>query len=559
MRLGLKYTIYTIAAVIGINLTIGVFLFWGIGPLLDQIDVHMSANFSPAARLNPVITDNRPLLLLSFAAVAILSLLFVVIQLLMFHLHVMRPLKRAANQATAVARGDFSALTDDGRGEAVEIMELVRAVHFIRDRMQNYVNRLQAVRLKEHEAIQQAEQRPAHNSDLLNDIALELKNELNTVNGFAQLLRRGIEQRHDSDTIRRQCRNVLESSDALNVFAEKLLRLSHLECGRYILSRDQIRTMDFLQTLDGAYRRHAEMRNIALTCHYSPEQPDVLICDREMLFNGFGLLLAGIIRTSPVGSEVSYGCIGSGTKVIFWLKAPPCEKMFLSLAALYRKNFMNAVSLRSEQLAGSLMLNLMVAKASLEIVHGVISVLGPDENGSEFMISFNAEDVIPGPAGESAGIHTASNLKSSVSTQRPRILPTGPVASEEIRKLRGVWLSGDDRSTLLLSEIFRQAGHILVTAPDENVCRQEIAEAGVDVLIIDQDPQLRTLVLLKELRETTLSGKKPYTIVVAPFLDGSERRNLLRAGVDECWVKPIDIELVFARLRQLSQGESNNV
>jgi|GEM_PF-3198925 len=561
MRLSRKYGTYLAITLVAVNLAAGIFLLWGIEPLLSQLELRMSVDFNPAARINPVMTDNRPLLWLFLAAMILLSLLLAGVQLLMFHLQVLRPLRKTVEQATAVAGGDFTADLSVDEKLPEEIVALRRAIRFTRDRMQNYVNRLQASRLREHENTRPQEKNSQINSDFLSGVGGELKNPLSLVSGAAQLLQQNLaalpSPADGHADWQRQCQLILHGTEKLNAMIDKLLSLSHLDPGHYAVRRTVIHTADFLQALDEQYRQPAERRKIALTCHYSPDQPDLILCDRDMLLNGFGLLLSGIIRTSPIGSEVSYGCISSGAKVIFWLKAPPTEKMHLPLAALYRKNFLNPASSRAEQLSGTLMLNLTIVQASLELIRGAVSVLGPDDEGSEFMIAFSSDDILP-PVTESAGVHMASNLSSAAATQRFRYreLLHQNLSSALARKLQVALFGSDDSIRQLLEEVFRRENHQLVEFADEEEGVQLLSDsaAGWDLLLIDWEPQFRPVVFLKKLREQ-LGEKMPPVVMMVPWLDSVERDQWMRVGVAEIWRKPLDIQQLRTQLGMLSRGE----
>lgn len=557
MKISTKYTVYTVMSVVLLNLTAGIFILWGINPLLDQVDMQMSANFAPAAKLNPIMADDRPLIILGFAAIVGISLVFTAVQLIMFRIQIVKPLRQAVIQAGQLSRGDFALEIETDIEAAEELAELGRSLRFLRDRMQSYVNRLQASRTRENQAINRVETFNHLKGDFLSNVSLELKNPLNSIRGFARLIMRDIEAGKYDEELQRKCGIITDSAEILNSFIDNLLNLSKLDSGQYVQRQQDIHTADFLQDISELNRTLAENRRIALTCHYSPEQPDIIVSDRDVLFNGFALLLTGIIKTSPVGSEVSFGCIRSGARVIFWLKAPPCENMQMSLAAMYRKNFLNASATGMAHLSGALMLNLALAKSSFEIINANVSVLGPDEQGSEFIISFNADDLLPEHS-SATHLHTASNLDSAhASSHHSRRREPFQLMAEAIQhpQLQAVLLETDENTRKLLEHILRQDGHRLECSYDEKSCIALIAEHHCNLLLIDQQNYQPTLELIK-----TLKGQKPepmpYVIVMATHLEDAERQELVLAGVDECWIKPLDVDVVFERFRMIDSGDA---
>ena len=525
---------------------------YGIRPILTQADKHvsMSVKYSPAPEFVTLNNGSDQSLTLFIVVLIAVSLLVFLLQMIYFRRIILVPLRNATEFSKRLANGDYKAELPAADSDD-EIDELYRELGFVRDRMQNYLSRLEASRERENNVRRKVETSSAIKGDFLANMSLELKNPLTAISGFTNLLRQELTEWKFTESKLQKCDIILENAESINAFFDKLMMLSQMGAGSYPLCSQEIDVAEFLQQIiENVYHR-LEKRNVTISCLYSPEQPQKIIADHDILHNAISMLLEGIVKTSQPGSAVRMGCKKDGPWVIFWIDAPRAESGHSSIASIFRKHFIQASGTRLSDISGITMLNLALAKSGFDLLHAKVSVNGPHPEGDSFSIAFNAEDVQEEVRSVSCPLlHYATNFNLILNQAKP----AGVVGKNEtpVRAMNVLMLETDVYTRMLVAEILYPQGHKLDVVHRRHDCLEMVGSQPYDLLIIDlQLPFNRYLDLVRQISSWS-SCEKMHVMVFAPYLTDHEKEQFTLCGIDECIFKPFDMEQLVRRLREIA-------
>ncbi len=543
-------------AVVLITVITGFSIGYGILPLVNQIDQHMSMKFSPAGSIQSMLYQSDNSVHMIVLAIFIVCVLFFVVQVIFILTKVVKPLKQVVKFATKLSRGNFSAELAINDKEPEEIKELIRSLNFMRDRMQSYIGRLQTSRSREQNARRKAESVNSLKGDFLTGMSLELKNPLNSIMGFSRILIKEAENGLYDEELLRKFRIIYQSAESLNAFIEKLFNLSRLDSGEHPVRRSMISSTEFFHDLNEINRPDAEACGVSITTCYSPDQPEKIVVDRDVLMNAMNMILSGMIKTSPENSEIVLGSEVEGNDVIFWIKAPVVKAGCPCVASVYRKNFLRSSATRLSQLSGSISVNLAIAKYSFDMIGGRVYIEGPDENGSLFRVAFDSDDMIYG--GDDAinsGLHYATNFDSIASEDSHSMAE--PFSLEQQRRIKIGLRFSDLNTEILIEELVKLAGHRLKTYSSDNESLDAAVNGSIDVLLLESDsPHAGVTELIGNLvRE---ADRRPYIVIMATHISENEHQRLIISGADECIEKPLNIDHMLRLFDRLSRINSQN-
>ncbi len=202
---------------------------------------------------------------------------------------VARPLRRAADAATEVARGDLSVRLDEGG--AGEVGALVSAFNSMTRSLE--VSRREL--LLQNERLRESEQ---HKRDLISMVSHELRTPLSAVLGFTSLL---LERDFPPDEQRRYLEIVDTQARRLATLAGDFLDVQLLEGGGFELDLAPFDLVELAHEQTRLFFSHSESHELVLDL---PDEPVIVNGDRDRLAQVVGNLLSNAIKYSPEGGEV---------------------------------------------------------------------------------------------------------------------------------------------------------------------------------------------------------------------------------------------------------------
>lgn len=202
---------------------------------------------------------------------------------------VAQPLRRAADAATDVARGDLSVRLDEGG--AGEVGALVTAFNSMARSLEVSRRELQL----QNERLRESEQ---HKRDLISMVSHELRTPLAAVLGFTSLL---LEREFPPEEQQRYLEIVDTQARRLAALAGDFLDVQLLEGGGFELDLAPFDLIELAREQARLFFSHSESHELFLDV---PEEPLVVNGDRDRLAQVIGNLLSNAIKYSPEGGEV---------------------------------------------------------------------------------------------------------------------------------------------------------------------------------------------------------------------------------------------------------------
>ncbi len=202
---------------------------------------------------------------------------------------VAQPLRRTADAATDVARGDLSVRLDEGG--VGEVAALVSAFNSMARSLE--VSRREL--LLQNERLRESEQ---HKRDLISMVSHELRTPLSAVLGFTSLL---LERDFPPDEQQRYLEIVDTQARRLATLAGDFLDVQLLEGGGFELDLAPFDLVELAREQTRLFFSHSESHELVLDM---PDDALIVNGDRDRLAQVVGNLLSNAIKYSPEGGEV---------------------------------------------------------------------------------------------------------------------------------------------------------------------------------------------------------------------------------------------------------------
>ena len=147
---------------------------------------------------------------------------------------------------------------------------------------------------------EEIEANQATRNSVLRFLSHEIKNPLNAVFGFSELL---IEEK-EINQAHKYAENIHTAADHVIRLVENLLSYSRYEIGKIELNPTAFDTKEWLDQLRSFLSRRASIAQVHLDIHMGPEVPATLICDKEKLTQIVYNITENAISHSPQGKTV---------------------------------------------------------------------------------------------------------------------------------------------------------------------------------------------------------------------------------------------------------------
>ena len=402
-----------------------------------------------------------------------------------------------------------------------------------------------AIRKKVEDELRQAKQAAeAANmakTEFLANMSHEIRTPMNVVVGMTELAL----QANVTDEVREYLSAVKASSDSLLGIIEDILDLSKIEAGRLVIESTAFSLRqcvgDTLKTL----ALHARQKQLEVLCDIASDVPDGLLGDplrlRQILLNLVGNALKFTERGEVVlkievdsGNERELTCHFSVNDTGIGI---PRDRQ----GALFRRFLQGDPS--TTRLYGGSGLGLTISARLVEMMQGRIWVNSEPEKGSAF--HFTARFALQSPvrqAGNAAPPQRAAH-DSAVAAMRS--------ATHASRARLDILLVEDNLlSQKLGCHLLRRQGHEVVVAENGVAALEAYHRRHFDLILMDvRMPRMDGLEATERIRqqEKSTGAHVPIIALTANAMVG-DREDCLRAGMDDCLIKPIQPAALLAAI-----------
>jgi two-component system CheB/CheR fusion protein len=370
--------------------------------------------------------------------------------------------------------------------------------------------------------------------EFLSIVSHELRNPLNSMLGWTQLLRN---REFDAAKTARALEAIERSAKAQAKLIEDILDTSRITTGKLDLDIREISLAPVLESAIGVARLSAEAKNIQIKAVLESEiievsgDPDRL---QQVILN----LLSNAIKFTPVEGRVTVKleCIGSFAKIKVSDTGQGISADFLP-HVFERFRQANSSSNRSE---GGLGLGLSIVEHLVELHGGQVYAESPGiGQGATFTVQLPL-------------LNRAIREKTNLTP-----LPHHSINSSLLEGLRVLVVDDDAGLRELLKTILEQygAGVTAVSSARDAIATLTANPGEYDVLLSDIGmPEEDGYMLIRQVRELSaeLGGQIPAAALTA-YVRGEEQRETFNAGFQRHIAKPVEPEQLVSAIAELAK------
>ncbi|MEI8311766.1 MAG: ATP-binding protein, partial [Verrucomicrobiota bacterium] len=383
------------------------------------------------------------------------------------------------------------------------------------------------------EATEKAESATAAKSEFLGIMAHELRNPLNGVLGFAELL----SDTSLDDEQKGYVRTISSSGEHLLAVVNDTIDLSSIEKGALAIHTAPFDLAHLLKLSSEIIRKSAADKGVAFHCEVAAGVPEQIAGDerriRQILIN----LLANAVKFTSDGS-VSLRVARSGGSLAFSVQDTGLGISSDALAHLFQL-FTQADSTIGQKYGGT-GIGLAVSQRLAEAMGGTISVVSAPGKGSMFTFHFPLEVPAAGTASVPPHLFPGADGAS----------PSSPSAEAPVRQdgLPVLIVEDDSNSRTLAGKILRSLGYRVEFAGNGAEAVETFAPGKYLAIFMDlRMPVMNGFEAVAIIRARESGSRVPIIAFSANVLPGS-REIYLAAGMDDCLSKPFKQEELAAKL-----------
>lgn len=424
------------------------------------------------------------------------------------------------------------------RRRQYQVRDLIAEQERIRASLEESEDKLRSLLAREQSLRQAADEANRLKDEFLATMSHELRNPLNVILGYSELLLR-TEQIRASPQLLRLSEALRRNALAQSYLIRDLLELSRLRSGKLTLNRETVSLMTAINNAFETVRADAQAKEISIDISAPPEP---LFIDGDMLrleqivWN----LLANAVKFTPPGGKVSVRLDREDDKVVLTIDdtGQGIDAAFLpNVFEMFRQGDARA----SREHAG-MGIGLALVQQLVQLHGG--SVVAHSEGvgrGTRFTVTFP---------------------EKAESTKRLALAPSP--ACENLDELTVLAVDDDKDTTALLRCLLEMNGAKVATANSGLEALALARDADFDVVLSDISmPSMDGFEFVRQLR--SIPGKENVRVVA---LTGFGRKEDVEQAENEGFIahltKPFDIEALLAFLSQfspekhLAEGQVNN-
>ena len=371
------------------------------------------------------------------------------------------------------------------------------------------------------EARREAEAASRSKDEFLAAVSHELRNPLQGMLGWVQLLERGA---LDPVAARVAAERLGVAARAQARLIEDLLDASRIVTGKLQLQREHVNLREIVESATDALREEAMRKGVALRAG-GGDRPCPLYADplrlRQVVWN----LLSNAVKFTPAGKsvEVSVDCSGTAARITVADEGIGIPEDFLPRIF---EPFSQAAPGAG---AGGLGLGLAIARQIVE------------QHGGEIRV---ARTALGGGTTFVAALQAASAPGEKAAAPR--------TAADALRGICVLVVDDDPHAIEPLGALLQGFGAHVLLADSARHARERLAQHAVDVLVSDLGmPDEDGFALIESVRADAGHARLP-AVALSAYARPEDRTHALAAGFDMHLAKPVEIDELVAAIRGLA-------
>lgn len=421
--------------------------------------------------------------------------------------------------------GVFPAMATDSPifGDQGELVGIVGVSVDISQRKQSEAER-EALHQSERSARAEAEKANRLKDEFLATLSHELRNPLNVILGYAEVLLRSDEAR-TSQFVRRAAEVLKRNALAQSRLVRDLLDLSRLHIGKLSLNYEVVSLTTLIDNAVETVRGEAAQKQIEISID-GPEDVIFVNADPLRLEQVVWNLLNNAVKFTPVGGRVTIrlGSERGRARIIVEDTGPGVEPQFLPhVFEMFRQ-----ADASSSRPHGGMGIGLALVKQLIELHGGSVAAASTLGQGASFTIELPAAAEKDGPPGYS------------------------PQAEAGILSHMRILIVDDSADTVeMLRRLFEMDGAVVATAAGAAEALEIAGEQDFDAVLSDISmPGMDGFEFVRRLRELTRHKDVPV-LAITGFGRPADVERAEAEGFFSHVTKPIDVNDLVQMLREL--------
>jgi PAS domain S-box-containing protein len=405
---------------------------------------------------------------------------------------------------------------------------IVGASNISRDITEEKRAREERARLLEREQLAREEAETANRlkDEFLATLSHELRNPLNVVIGYSEILRRS-EEVGNNGFVGRAAEVIRRNALAQSQLVSDLLDLSRLKMGKLAINHQPVSLLTIVTDALETVKTETEAKNISLKLVAS-QDPFMVDGDAVRLGQIAWNLLNNAVKFTPAGGEITISLMAEGTGAQFTVEDTGqgiAPEFLPHVFEIFRQG--DASSSRRQ---GGMGIGLALVKQLVELHGGLVRA---DSNG----VGHGARFTVWLPLREVGKATPSNDFK----------IATGALQGTSI-------LVVDDsiETTDMLSKLLEMDGAEVQTACGGREALNLAQKSSFDLIISDISmPEMDGYQLLQNLRRLPQMKHVP-ALALTGYGRGSDIDRARREGFTQHFTKPIDIDKLLRRVRELT-------
>jgi signal transduction histidine kinase/ActR/RegA family two-component response regulator len=415
------------------------------------------------------------------------------------------------------------------RRRQYQVRDLLAEQERSRQYLEDSEEKLRSLLAREQGLRQAADEANRLKDEFLATLSHELRNPLNVILGYSELLLRS-EEMKKSPHLLRLSEALRRNALAQSYLIRDLLELSRLRSGKLTINRETISVMTAINNAIETVRADAEAKHITIHVE-APPDPLFVKADLLRLEQIVWNLLANAVKFTPAGGSVSVQVHRAHDEIILTVKdtGQGIEKSFLpKVFEMFRQGDARA----SREHAG-MGIGLALVQQLVRLHEGTVTA---DSEGVG--------------KGTTITLRLPARDEAEARVSRVRKLP-----AVKLDRITVLAVDDDPDTTDLLRHLLEMNGATVITANSGAEALQLVVERAVDVVVSDISmPTMDGFEFVRRLR--SLPGKEDVRVIA---LTGFGREEDIEQMRNEGFVahvtKPLDVETLLGFVHTLSHQQ----
>lgn len=464
------------------------------------------------------------------------------------------PLSEMATFAEKLGAGEFPPhlpLPETGS----DLTGLTRSLNLQRDRLQSTIIKLRACHERERDNRQAADTDNASRTDFIAQLAAELRNPLNSIAGFNEIIRndisKGCYDRHLAtlnDALGR-CTNTLSRLIA------RLIDINKLDVAGNAINIQAFSTVQFLEQLVEYNSFCVNDDELEIVSHTRSETPAKLATDEHQLSAILGLLIRSLTRVAGPQEVISIECYRKQDEIILSCRDNRRSSSREQLAMLYNLG-MDFYEKQGKIPIDSISYSLLCAARKTEQLGGQLQAESNEQSQSEFRLIFPARHILPESELAFQSLNTPRSASNLLHTAPDQIRNENEADGEVISSLQILIAENDRDSAQVLQSLLEADGHQVTVICEGPDLKETLQETPFQLAIISMAlPQIDVFHAIGDICSNPNRFHNVPILAITAYLSETDRQRLVMLGVKRCMIKPLNYPQLRRQVQHMAIRE----